>query len=525
MPNNWAVICGAVRDDLDFKLTVAELVGLRSRGLLDGLILSTWEGEVEAWDGLSEALADLGVAVIASRDVPVAGPANYWRQLKAFHVGLQATPAGCGVLKTRTDKVVSLLAGLVPYLQKGPRPATAYGRQEPVFQHRLGVLHAVATMPGTTSDLMFYGTRADLERVAHLDGHMDNCAYQPKLNPCFSWINTPAAPVFPILREALEHIDPNALSNALVRYGLEGKGDELPDYLVRLLAAGFVLYGTSLDVVGPPRCPDSLTLEILLGHREKQPGVNSKFRTATAKTIFKSQEPLRRLLAGDWGADASPDGLRLKEAMDAIASGTPAGRCLTQSRMDAVRAFLDRWAPANRPSCRSAPVIPLDAPLASTIRSREDALARLGMQPSGIRMSDGETAVINRLLARSSALQKRTERTVVDIAERYLAGNELPVDPEKAVLWAKRAADRKFPSAQFLLGKCFRDGLGVKPSEERAALWFGRAAQRNYPPAQYAFGRLLEKGEDPPRGRALIAEAEKAGYRPGGAGAEEDCHE
>ena len=41
----------------------------------------------------------------------------------------------------------------------------------------------------------------------------------------------------------------------------------------------------------------------------------------------------------------------------------------------------------------------------------------------------------------------------------------------------KMAGDAGFTVAAHLLGKCWRDGMGVLPDDEQAELWFRRAAE------------------------------------------------
>ncbi|WP_337550348.1 tetratricopeptide repeat protein, partial [Dysosmobacter welbionis] len=43
-----------------------------------------------------------------------------------------------------------------------------------------------------------------------------------------------------------------------------------------------------------------------------------------------------------------------------------------------------------------------------------------------------------------------------------------------------------------LLGKCWRDGMGVLPDDEQAELWFRRAAKAGHDFSQYALGKLLQ---------------------------------
>ena len=49
-----------------------------------------------------------------------------------------------------------------------------------------------------------------------------------------------------------------------------------------------------------------------------------------------------------------------------------------------------------------------------------------------------------------------------------------------------------FTVAAHLLGKCWRDGMGVLPDDEQAELWFRRAAEAGHDFSRYALGKLLQ---------------------------------
>ena len=52
--------------------------------------------------------------------------------------------------------------------------------------------------------------------------------------------------------------------------------------------------------------------------------------------------------------------------------------------------------------------------------------------------------------------------------------------------------DAGFTVASHLLGKCWRDGMGVLPDDEQAEMWFRRAAEACHDFTQYALGKLLQ---------------------------------
>lgn len=86
-----------------------------------------------------------------------------------------------------------------------------------------------------------------------------------------------------------------------------------------------------------------------------------------------------------------------------------------------------------------------------------------------------------------------------EMAEAYQNAKEIlsvyeNTEEEKAeqVRLLEQLWDAGFTVAAHLLGKCWRDGMGVLPDDEQAELWFHRAAEAAHDFSQYALGKLLQ---------------------------------
>ena len=86
-----------------------------------------------------------------------------------------------------------------------------------------------------------------------------------------------------------------------------------------------------------------------------------------------------------------------------------------------------------------------------------------------------------------------------EMAEAYQNAKEIlsvyeNTEEEKAeqVRLLEQLWDAGFTVAAHLLGKCWRDGMGVLPDDEQAELWFRRAAEAGHDFSQYALGKLLQ---------------------------------
>jgi len=68
-------------------------------------------------------------------------------------------------------------------------------------------------------------------------------------------------------------------------------------------------------------------------------------------------------------------------------------------------------------------------------------------------------------------------------------------DNAEAVKWYLKAANQNLAVAQYNLGVGYRDGVGVAKDEEEAAIWFRKAADQNLAIAQYNLGVCYDNGQ------------------------------
>lgn len=86
-----------------------------------------------------------------------------------------------------------------------------------------------------------------------------------------------------------------------------------------------------------------------------------------------------------------------------------------------------------------------------------------------------------------------------EMAEAYQTAKEIlseyentEVEKAEQVRMLEQLWDAGFTVAAHLLGKCWRDGMGVLPDDEQAELCFHRAAEAGHDFSQYALGKLLQ---------------------------------
>jgi len=73
----------------------------------------------------------------------------------------------------------------------------------------------------------------------------------------------------------------------------------------------------------------------------------------------------------------------------------------------------------------------------------------------------------------------------------YHLGLGVDSNPEKAVLWYKKAASQGNAEAQFNLGIMYLDGIGVTENSAEALRWIARAAKQKHSGATEVYNYIL----------------------------------
>ncbi len=59
----------------------------------------------------------------------------------------------------------------------------------------------------------------------------------------------------------------------------------------------------------------------------------------------------------------------------------------------------------------------------------------------------------------------------------------------------REAAEKGYPSGQYLLGRMHLDGVGVKQDVEAAMIWLRRAAHQGHVEAQFRLGEMMAEAD------------------------------
>ncbi len=81
-----------------------------------------------------------------------------------------------------------------------------------------------------------------------------------------------------------------------------------------------------------------------------------------------------------------------------------------------------------------------------------------------------------------------------NLANRYLQGNGITKDVNKAVEWYKKAAETGYIFAQYKLAECYLKGEVVEKDETKAYEWWKKAALHGHADSQYELANCYLNG-------------------------------
>jgi hypothetical protein len=204
---SWAIVCGQIREPVETLAVLTHLHDWRRAGLLEGVVVSTWLGEVDRVAPLREMLSRTGMVLVESPEPPLPSPGHLYHQMKSLEMGLHACPPDVHVLKVRTDKSglgpehAALLDGT---LDLTPDPAIAF---PPVLEGRIWIDYCFLRTPFWVGDQVFYGHARDLRRLVHYDAAYDVLMHGAGMTTEMRIFAHPFLEAFPILQEYLAFTD------------------------------------------------------------------------------------------------------------------------------------------------------------------------------------------------------------------------------------------------------------------------------------------------------------------------------
>lgn len=203
----WVVICGNIRDELDFKLTLTRILELRSLGKVDHIVFSTWFGEIDKYDGLREQLKALRVYVLEGETLtPEAekipsNSVNYWRQARQLLSALDIIPKTDFVLRVRTDRSLNY----INYMDKQgvfenyKIKVKKIGNFPKILDCQIIVFRPRTVRLFQMTDFVLLGQNKDLHKLINFDFY--DLYFQKGVVANIQWYAYPFFKEFPVLRD------------------------------------------------------------------------------------------------------------------------------------------------------------------------------------------------------------------------------------------------------------------------------------------------------------------------------------
>lgn len=205
--NLWAVICGNIRDELDFKLTLSRLVDLRKQRKVQHILLSTWRDEIDKYPGLRDELKKLKVYVLENYPLPQelektpTESVNYWRQARQLLAALDMIPKTDFVLRLRTDRSLNYINQMdkLGVFENYRQPVPQIGHFPKLFDYKVTVFGPKMIRLLHMIDFVLLGNNRDLYKMVNFD--LSDLRFQ---KPCVAnaqWYLYPFIQEFPIIRD------------------------------------------------------------------------------------------------------------------------------------------------------------------------------------------------------------------------------------------------------------------------------------------------------------------------------------
>jgi hypothetical protein len=171
------LFCGLIRKEDLLRKSIKDMVSLRKKGLINNIIFSTWDYEVENNPEVSSFLRENGVIIIGSKEPSDWGKGNMRCQMKSLGIGLKRTEKGRFVLKTRPDVYIPLdfLEKVLPSKEK--LKITKDLPKGNIFKYKIWIPWFEITQPFFIGDEFFFGYREDLKFLADYSTIYDKDLY------------------------------------------------------------------------------------------------------------------------------------------------------------------------------------------------------------------------------------------------------------------------------------------------------------------------------------------------------------
>ena len=257
----WAVVCGAVRDELELRLVLDELLRMRIEGTIQGIVISTWKGEFDSFDNLRETILLNDIEII--EQIPLdsrvqigkTNSINYLRQAMQMQTALDRLPEDCFILKARTDRSLPHLKKIESYVKK--RPTKLKNRKDlkkykgilpEIFEYPLTIFNAKTHRILHFSDFVFYGHINDVRKLLNFD--ISELYLDRDLVANTQWFVYPFLKNIPVVRDYFRLINFRPLITGMRDYLKEEAATEvIPSFFYRVYSTYLMILDNYFEVI------------------------------------------------------------------------------------------------------------------------------------------------------------------------------------------------------------------------------------------------------------------------------------
>lgn len=166
----WVAVCGDIRLEFELYLILNKVTALRDKGLIDGIVVSTWNGSADKIPGLRTLLNETGIALIESDPVDQLledyTHMSFLRQAVQLQAAIEVIPDDVFLLRCRTDFSYTTVNNIVDCLTNQVR---VQNDSVGILKYKLIVDEISISLPFVFKDISFYGYIEDIDKMILLD--------------------------------------------------------------------------------------------------------------------------------------------------------------------------------------------------------------------------------------------------------------------------------------------------------------------------------------------------------------------
>ena len=214
----WAVVCGAVRQEFELYSILSYLCEYRSKGYIEGIVLSTWVGEADNVKNLREKLKFLDIKLVEtpplSEEIGRYANLNYTRQALQLLNGLKNIPDDVFVLKCRTDFCMKFFKYFDDVIcNPNPLKPNSYGDFRSIFEYKVAVIGFGISHSFASVDICFFGYKLDVLKMCSFN--LTQLTIENRLMPDCLFFLSPFLSEFQILKSFFIRINYWELAKSL----------------------------------------------------------------------------------------------------------------------------------------------------------------------------------------------------------------------------------------------------------------------------------------------------------------------